>query len=241
MGDRNALDVSAARAGYNALAGMAEWASYWQLRNRTLLLFGDIGGRVGKASRDDDEIELEIRTRDGMSDLIAALMYLDSVSNEPIRLLINSPGGDIMAGMALVQTMRDMRSDVHTFVMGMAASMAAVVAVAGSRRFAYPAARWLLHRGKGGAKGDYEDIAIAAKELRIVDSYADQVILNSTGGRITPKGLKRLQRKDFWLGTQEALKWGVVDEIVQPRQVQWEWTPKDVPPEPKEDEEGAPE
>lgn len=186
-----------------ALAGIDEWAAYHQIRNRQLFLTWTI------ADEESDE------TGQGVANLIRSLRMLDAVSRDPITLFINSPGGEIMGGLALINTMRDIESPVHTFVVGQAASMSAIVAVAGDKRLAFPTARWLLHRGHGYAEGDKEDILISAKELAILDAYGDQVVVNFTS--IPEAQLARMQRKDKWLGAEEALKLGMVDEIVTPR------------------------
>ena len=165
----------------------------------------------------------------GIGGLISVLRMLDATDpGKPITFYINSPGGDIHAGLALIQTMRDLRSPVHTFVLQHAASMAAVVAVAGAKRLAFPTSRWLLHRGKDwGGEGDYEDIGIKARELRIVDKTADRVLLNFT--KIKEEQLESMQRKDYWLGVRDALRWGMIDSVVMPRQGPSElkaWLPK---------------
>jgi ATP-dependent Clp protease protease subunit len=195
-------------------ANMGEWGALMQVLTRRMFLTTPI------SEKDlDNEIE-------GVGWLIKGLYTLDSLSHEPITLYINSPGGDISAGMALINVMRDIEAPIVTFVIGEAASMAAVVAVSGRKRVAYPTARWLLHRGKSSASGDATDIEIEAKEFRTVDSYADQVIINASGGKITPKQLGRMQRKNFWMGAEEAKKHGLLDEIVYPKNGWEKWIPE---------------
>lgn len=189
-------------------ASMGEWGALMQLANRSVFLFTEIHDEDR-----DDELQ-------GIGWLIKALCTLDGMDDKPITLFINSPGGDISAGLALISVMRDLRSPVHTFVVGQASSMAAVVAVAGAKRLAYPTARWLLHRGKSTASGDAEDLQIEAKEFQTLDSYADQVVINASGGKITPKRLGQLQRKNYYMGAEKAKEVGLLDEIVLPRQ----WT-----------------
>ena len=200
------------------LSDVEAWVGAWQRDNRILLLFDEVGSGDGKK---DEAIVFSNKTT--ISDLIAAFLYFDSVSADPITLFINSPGGEIISGLALIQTMRDLESPVHTVVLGEAASMAAVIAVAGDKRFAYPHARWLLHRGKGEARGDADDIGIAAKELKILDGYADYLVVQQT--KIPAERLKRMQAKDKWMGTPEALKWGLIDEITTPRKGPANWIP----------------
>jgi len=141
-------------------------------------------------------------------------------------MYVNSRGGDVAAGLALIQTMRDLRSPITTFVMQQAASMAAVVAVAGAKRLAFPTSRWLLHRDYvPHAEGDYEDIEIVGREMKLVDKSADQVIVNCT--KIRANQLDEMQRKDFWLGVREAIKLGIIDDVATPRKgPEWKaWLP----------------
>lgn len=193
-------------------ASMGEWGALMQLAERRVFLFTEILDQD-----QDDEVA-------GIGWLIKGLYTLDAIEEAPITMYINSPGGDISAGMALISVMRDLRSPVFTFVVGQASSMAAVVAVSGVKRLAYPTSRWLLHRGKSSAQGDAEDLAIEAKEFGILDTYADQVVINAAGGKITARQLGQLQRKNYYMGAEKAKEVGLLDEIVLPRQwvnVQW--------------------
>jgi ATP-dependent Clp protease protease subunit len=185
---------------------MGEWGALMQITERRVFLFTEI---IDEDK--DDEVQ-------SIGWLIKGLYTLDSMGTDPITMYINSPGGDIAAGLALVNVMLDLRSPVFTFVVGQASSMAAVVAVAGAKRKAYPTARWLLHRGKSSAQGDAEDLAIEAKEFRTLDSYADQVVINASAGKIDHKKLGRLQRKNYYMSAEEAKKVGLLDEIVMPSQ-----------------------
>ncbi len=186
-----------------AFAGIDAAAAEWQRRNRVLFLF--------QAIESEDELD-DI----GMGGLIRATRMFDAESHDPIQMWIDSPGGDIMAGLRLIHVLRDLESPIHTIVLGQAASMAAVVAITGGdKRLAYPWARWLLHRGKTEAHGDADDIGITAKELKTLDGYADFRIVKRT--KIPADKLKRMQQKDRWFSAVEALKWGLIDEIVWPR------------------------
>lgn len=197
---------------YDPLTGLDAYGGRFQLEHRRLYL-------VQAIAAEDDEDTV------GVSSLIVGMQVLDAMEpGRPITLYVNSPGGDVVAGLALTQAMRDLRSPVHTFVLGMAASMAAIVAVAGAKRYAYPAARWLLHRSKvEDVKGDREDILIEARELEILDRVCDEAILNFT--KIRRDHLEEMRRKDFWIGTKEALRWGLVDEVVVPLQGPQSWLP----------------
>lgn len=203
----------------NALASIEHWTDYWARQARSLFLFDEVSG--GSMGRRRDKAEFAIVS--SVEFFVSALLYFDSVSHDPIRLYINSPGGDIIGGLALIAFMRSVESPVHTIVAAEAASMAAVIAVAGDRRFAYPQARWLLHRGKSSAQGDADDVAIAAKEIKVRDGQADLIVVNHT--KIPPDRLKKMQVKDKWLGTPEALKWGLIDEVIQPSKGPANWLP----------------
>ncbi len=191
---------------------LGEWGALMQFEHRRLYLFTSIQ-------------ETDTPEGAGVGWLIKSLHTLDAAGHDPITLVINSPGGNIQAGLALINVMRDLESPVHTLVAGEAASMAGVVAVAGVKRLAYPTARWLLHRGKSSASGDADDIAIEARELKIIDSYADQVVINASNGIIKPKQLGRLQAKNFWIGCEKALRLGLLDEIVNPKHGWEKWIP----------------
>lgn len=196
--------IRKANAQWDPLEGIWAFGAAWQLEHRVLFLTHQI------PFEDTPDIPVT-------SSVVCALRVLDAMDpGKPITFYINSPGGDVHAGMSIIQTMRDLRSPVHTFVLSEAASMAAVVAVAGAKRLGFPTSRWLLHRDHGVAAGDHEDLLIAAKEMKAVDKMADQVILNFT--RIVADELEEMQKKDRWFGAEEALKRGLVDEIVIPRQ-----------------------
>lgn len=205
----------------DTLAGVEAWTNRWELHTRTLFLFGEVAATGGRAKKNDD---LMFVAATSIEYLVAGMLLFDSINHEPIRLLINSPGGDITAGLALIATMRDIESPVHTVVQGEAASIAAVIAVAGDKRLAYPHARWLLHRGKTQPReGDADDILITGREFKVLDGIADLVIVNFS--KIPPDKLKRMQMKDKWLGAPEALKWGLIDEVIEPRKGPKVWLP----------------
>lgn len=219
-------DLKHFRTVLSATASVDELSDVVKIRRRRIYLFS--------------EIQEEDNPEDNTGYIIKCMHLMDEISSDPITMMIHSPGGDILAGMSIIQTMRDLRSPVHTLVVGQAASMAAAVAVAGAKRFAYPCARWLLHRGKGSAEGDSDDIAIEAKELRTIDTYADQVILNHT--KIPTERLSRMQRKNYWLGVREALQFGLIDDVVTPSQGPSDWNawlpdPKRIRAKQRQDEE----
>jgi ATP-dependent Clp protease, protease subunit len=150
--------------------------------------------------------------------IMAQLLHLESEDpDKDINLYINSPGGDVSALLAIYDTMQYIKPDVSTIVMGLAASAAAVLLLAGAKgkRFALPNARVLLHQPHGGAQGQAVDIEIQAKEIVRLRQLLDAIIAKHTGQTLD-KVAKDTDR-DFILTAEEALAYGVVDEIIAGR------------------------
>jgi ATP-dependent Clp protease protease subunit len=150
--------------------------------------------------------------------IMAQLLHLESEDpDKDINLYINSPGGDVSALLAIYDTMQYIKCDVSTIVMGLAASAAAVLLLAGAngKRFALPNARVLLHQPHGGAQGQAVDIEIQAKEIMRLRSLLEQIIAEHTG-----QSLEKVSKdtdRDFILTAVEAKEYGVVDEILSRR------------------------
>jgi ATP-dependent Clp protease, protease subunit len=152
--------------------------------------------------------------------IMAQLLHLESEDpDKDISLYINSPGGDITALFAIYDTMQYVKPDVSTIVMGQAASAAAVLLLAGARgkRFALPHSRVLLHQPHGGAQGQSVDIEIQAKEMTRYRKLLEQLISEHTG-----QGLDKVEKdtdRDFILTAEEAVAYGVVDEVITTRKL----------------------
>jgi ATP-dependent Clp protease protease subunit len=152
--------------------------------------------------------------------IMAQLLHLESDDpDKDINLYINSPGGDITALFAIYDTMQYIKPDVSTIVMGQAASAAAVLLLAGTKgkRYALPHSRVLLHQPHGGAQGQAVDIEIQAKEIVRYRKLLDQLIALHTG-----QPLERVSKdtdRDFILTAEEALEYGVVDEVITSRKI----------------------
>jgi ATP-dependent Clp protease protease subunit len=150
--------------------------------------------------------------------IMAQLLHLESEDPEKdINLYINSPGGDITALFAIYDTMQYIKPDVSTIVMGQAASAAAVLLLAGSRgkRFALPYSRVLLHQPHGGAEGQAVDIEIQAREILRYRRLLEEIVARHTG-----QPLERVSTdtdRDFILTAEEAVAYGVVDEVISSR------------------------
>jgi ATP-dependent Clp protease protease subunit len=150
--------------------------------------------------------------------IMAQLLHLESEDpDKDINLYINSPGGDVSALLAIYDTMQYIKPDVSTIVMGLAASAAAVLALAGApgKRFALPNARILLHQPHGGAQGQAVDIEIQAREMIRLRKLLDSLIAKHTG-----QPLEKVEKdtdRDFILTADEALEYGIIDEIISRR------------------------
>ena len=150
--------------------------------------------------------------------IMAQLLFLESEDpDKDINLYINSPGGDVSALLAIYDTMQYIKCDVSTIVMGLAASAAAVLLLAGApeKRFGLPNSRVLLHQPHGGAQGQAVDIEIQAKEIMRLRNLLEQIISEHTGQPLE-KVTKDTDR-DFILTAQEAKDYGIIDDILTRR------------------------
>jgi len=149
---------------------------------------------------------------------IAQLLFLES--NDPdkdISVFINSPGGDAYAGLAMYDTIKNIKNDVSTINVGLAASAAAMLLAGGTKgkRYTLPNSFTMIHQVLSGVKGQATDIEITAKHvLRLRDNYAD--ILASCTGKEKKVILEDIER-DNWMSANEALKYGIVDKIMDPK------------------------
>ena len=152
--------------------------------------------------------------------IMAQLLHLESDDpDKDINLYINSPGGDITALFAIYDTMQYIKPDVSTIVMGQAASAAAVLLLAGTKgkRYALPHSRVLLHQPHGGAQGQAVDIEIQAREMTRYRKLLEELISEHTGQPLE-KVAKDTDR-DYILTADEALEYGVVDEVITSRKI----------------------
>ena len=147
--------------------------------------------------------------------IIAQLLFLEAEDpNKDIHLYINSPGGSVSSGMAIYDTMQYIKPDVSTICMGMAASMASVLLAAGTKgkRFTLPYARVMIHQPLGGTQGQATEIEIHAREILRIRDEMNDILSKHTG---QPK--KKIEidtERDYYLTAGEALKYGLVDEIL---------------------------
>lgn len=145
----------------------------------------------------------------------AQLLYLDNADpGKDISIYINSPGGSVYAGFGIYDTMQYVGCDVSTMCTGMAASMAAVLLVAGAegKRYALPHSRVMIHQPMGGMQGQASDIEIAAKEILKVKAELYKIIADHSGRSV--KDIERDSDRDKWMTAAEALEYGMIDKVL---------------------------
>ena len=144
----------------------------------------------------------------------AQLLYLDSVDSErDINIYLNTPGGSVYAGLGIYDTMQFIGSRVATICTGMAASMGAVLLVAGEKgmRAALPHSRVMIHQPLGGIQGQASDIEITAREILKLKDELYQIISDHSGQ--TMEKIRQDADRDYWMTAEEALKYGMIDKV----------------------------
>jgi ATP-dependent Clp protease, protease subunit len=147
--------------------------------------------------------------------VIAQLLFLQTEdSKKEISLYINSPGGSVSAGMAIVDTMQHIKNDVSTVCVGIAASMGAVILSAGTKgkRMALPNAEVMIHQPLGGIEGQASDIEITAKHILKMRANLNKMLAKNTGQTITK--IEKDVDRDFFMDADEAKKYGIIDQVV---------------------------
>ncbi len=147
--------------------------------------------------------------------IVAQLLFLDREDPErEISLYINSPGGEIAAGLAIYDTIQLIHAPVSTIAVGMAASMATVLLTAGTkgRRFALPHATIHLHQPLGGAQGQATDIEIAAREILRMRALINTILREHTG--LSEEQIERFTDRDFYMTAAQAAEYGIIDEVL---------------------------
>ncbi|OGO01042.1 MAG: ATP-dependent Clp protease proteolytic subunit [Chloroflexi bacterium RBG_13_52_14] len=147
--------------------------------------------------------------------IIAQLLYLEREDpDKDIQIYIHSPGGEINAGLAIYDTMQLIRCDVSTICVGLAASFGTVLLAAGTKgkRYALPNSTIHMHQAIGGARGPASDIAIAAKEILREQDVIRSILVKHTGQ--TLEKIAHDTDRDFFMNSQSALEYGIVDEIL---------------------------
>lgn len=147
--------------------------------------------------------------------VIAQLLFLDAQdSKKDIYMYINSPGGSVTAGLAIMDTMNFVKADVQTIAMGMAASMASVLLSSGmkGKRFALPNSTVLIHQPSGGAQGQQTEIEIVAEEILKTRDRLNKILADNSGQDI--ETIKKDTERDNYMTAQEAKDYGLIDDIM---------------------------
>jgi len=150
--------------------------------------------------------------------ICAQLLFLESDNpDKAISLYINSPGGSVTAGMAIYDTMQYIKPDIHTIVMGQAASMGSLLATAGTQghRYILPNARHMIHQPLGGASGQATDVEIQARELLRWKKVLTEIYVTHTGREY--EVLANDMERDFFMTAEEAVKYGLADKVLTSR------------------------
>ena len=152
------------------------------------------------------------------NEVILKLLYLDSISNEDISLYINSQGGSVPDGLAIIDTMNYIKSDVSTIGIGLCASMAAIILASGTKgkRTVLPHTDIMIHQVMSGVQGQASDIQIAAEKTKKVKDTLNKMLTD-----ITEQSLAKIEKdtdRDFWLSGKEAIEYGLIDKILQKKE-----------------------
>ena len=152
---------------------------------------------------------------DNMDTLVAQLLFLDSVNHDPINLYINSQGGEVYSGLELISVMRFIKSPVYTTVLGLAASMGAVIASSGEKghRTALPYSRFMIHQPSSGiGYSTFKDQAIHLKEMESLKQDLYKILAENSGQSIDQ--IEALCDRDKWMKAEEAIKMGFLDSVI---------------------------
>ena len=157
-------------------------------------------------------------TRDSANLVIAQLLHLESQDpDKDISLYIDSPGGEVYAGLGILDTMNFIKPEVSTICVGMAASMAAVLLASGAKgkRLALPNSMVLIHQPSSGVEGQQTDIQIVADETKYIREHLNQILADATGQPIEKINVDT--ERDNYLRAQQALEYGLVDRVITSR------------------------
>ncbi len=165
------------------------------LKTRTLLLSGEVNKPLAER-------------------LVRQLILLEDQGDEPIKLFIDSPGGDVDAGFAIFDMMRFIKPEIYTIGMGLVASAAAIIllAVPKERRLALPNSHYLIHQPLSGIRGVATEIEIHAKELEKLNVKINKLISEETGTDI--EKVEKDTDRDYWMNAEEAMEYGLVSRII---------------------------
>lgn len=144
----------------------------------------------------------------------AQLLFLNSQDNKPISMYLNTPGGSVIDGLQIYDTMQLIKSPVHTIATGLAASMGSIILVGGEEgcRGALPNATIMIHQVMGGSYGQMSDVEIASKEMKRIQNLLYGILAERTGKNI--KQIAKDADRDKWMSPQDALEYGIIDKVL---------------------------
>ena len=150
--------------------------------------------------------------------IVSELLYLDSINHNDISLYINSPGGSITSGMAIMDTMNYIKSDVKTICIGLAASMAAFLLSCGKKgkRYILPNAEVMIHQPLGGVQGQATEIKIVAERIINLRNKLNKMLSENTGQQLDK--IEKDTERDHFLTAKESVDYGIVDEILEKKE-----------------------
>jgi len=168
------------------------------LKTRTILLSGEINKDLAEKT-------------------VRQLLLMEDMGNDPIRIFIDSPGGDADAGYALFDMIRYVKSPVWTIGMGLVASAAAIIQLASpkERRVGLPNSHYLIHQPLSGIRGVATDIEIHARELDKLRAKINRLIADETGN--PPEQVEKDTDRDYWMTAEEAIKYGLISRVITNR------------------------
>ncbi len=182
--------------------------------------------RKDEGGHDLSEKMMETRTiilsgeidKDLAEKVVTQLLLLESAGDEPIKVFIDSPGGDVDAGFAIFDMMRFVKPEVYTIGMGLVASAGALILLAASRerRLAFPTSHYLIHQPLSGIRGVATEIEIHAKELEKLRVKLNQLISEETGQKI--ERVEKDTDRDYWMNAGESVEYGLVSKIISRRE-----------------------
>ena len=168
------------------------------LKTRTILLSGEINKPLAER-------------------VIRQVLLLEQLEDEPIKVFIDSPGGDADAGFAILDMMRFVKPEIKMIGMGLVASAGAIILLAASKenRYALPNSRYLIHQPMAGFRGVGTEIEIHAKEIDLMKKKMNILISDETGKPFSE--VEKHTDRDYWMGAEEALEYGLVGHIIKDR------------------------
>jgi len=147
--------------------------------------------------------------------IVAQLLFLDNINNNDISIYINSPGGNVQAGLAIYDTMNLIKSDVSTIAFGECASMASIILSGGKKgkRYCLEHTRIMIHQASGFVEGKTKDIKSYSKEMEEIENILVKILTKNTGRNI--KNIKTdISKIDFWMSAEKAIKYNIIDQIL---------------------------